>query len=71
MIKEERILFPLIKRLEAAQAPFPIHCGTVENPIRVMEHEHQTVGSALARIRLLTKQLPATRRWLWVVQSLV
>ena len=54
MFKEERILFPLIKRLEAARAPFPVHCGTVENPIRVMEHEHQTVGSALARIRLLT-----------------
>lgn len=54
MIKEERILFPLIKQLESARAPFPIHCGTVENPIRVMEHEHATVGTALQRIRELT-----------------
>ena len=54
MIKEERVLFPLIKQLEAARELFPIHCGTVENPIRVMEHEHETVGSALGRIRILT-----------------
>jgi regulator of cell morphogenesis and NO signaling len=61
MIKEERILFPLIKQLEVARAPFPIHCGTVENPIRVMEHEHETVGTALQRIRELTgnHQVPA------------
>ena len=44
MIKEERVLFPLVKQLEEARAPFPIHCGTVENPIRVMVHEHRTVG---------------------------
>jgi regulator of cell morphogenesis and NO signaling len=54
MIKEERVLFPLVKQLEAAQAPFPIHCGTVGNPIRVMEHEHEAVGSALERLRMLT-----------------
>jgi regulator of cell morphogenesis and NO signaling len=54
MFKEERVLFPLIGQLEAARAPFPIHCGTVENPIRVMEHEHDTAGLALRRIRELT-----------------
>jgi len=54
MIKEEVVLFPLVKQLEAAQAPFPIHCGTVGNPIRVMEHEHEAVGSALQKLRLLT-----------------
>jgi len=54
MIKEERVLFPLIKQLEAARALFPIHCGTVANPIRVMEHEHETVGTALQRMRDLT-----------------
>jgi regulator of cell morphogenesis and NO signaling len=53
MFKEERVLFPLIKQLEAAQAPFPVHCGTVENPIRVMEHEHESVSKALQRIRAL------------------
>jgi regulator of cell morphogenesis and NO signaling len=59
MIKEERVLFPLVKQLEAARAPFAIHCGTVENPIRVMEHEHETVGSALQRIRELTHNYQA------------
>lgn len=54
MLKEECVLFPLVKQLEAAKALFPIHCGTVGNPIRVMEHEHETVGSALSRLRALT-----------------
>ncbi len=54
MLKEEQVLFPLIKQLEAALAPFPIHCGSVGNPIRVMLHDHATVGSALARVRRLT-----------------
>ena len=44
-MKEERVLFPLVKQLEAALESFSIHCGTVENPIRVMEHEHETAGS--------------------------
>jgi regulator of cell morphogenesis and NO signaling len=56
MIKEERVLFPLIKQFETARAPFLIHCGTVENPIRVMEHEHQTVGMALVRMRESTHE---------------
>ncbi len=61
LMKEERVLFPLVKQLEAAREPFSIHCGTVENPIRVMEHEHETAGSALQRIRELTGhyQVPA------------
>jgi regulator of cell morphogenesis and NO signaling len=54
LLKEERVLFPLIKRLEEASTPFPIHCGTVNNPILVMEHEHETAGSALQRLRTLT-----------------
>ena len=45
LMKEERVLFPLVKQLEAALEPFSIHCGTVENPIRVMEHEHDSAGS--------------------------
>ena len=54
LMKEERVLFPLVKQLEAALEPFSIHCGTVENPIRVMEHEHESAGSALERMRELT-----------------
>ena len=54
MMKEEQILFPAIQQLEqAASAPrFPF--GTVANPIRMMEHEHDHAGDALKRIRELT-----------------
>ncbi len=56
MFKEEQVLFPAIRQLEqAANRPsFPF--GTVANPIRMMEHEHDTAGHALARIRELTNE---------------
>ena len=58
MIKEERVLFPYIERIEALAAsgqelpasPF----GSIQAPIGMMEHEHETVGRALARLRELT-----------------
>jgi regulator of cell morphogenesis and NO signaling len=54
MFKEEAVLFPAIRELEsesgAAQFPF----GSVANPIRVMEHEHDDAGQALAKMRELT-----------------
>ena len=58
MMKEEEILFPYIAGLAVASrgdcgapsAPF----GTVRNPIRMMEAEHESVGDAMARIRELT-----------------
>jgi regulator of cell morphogenesis and NO signaling len=54
LLKEERVLFPLVKQLEAARSPFPIHCGTIGNPILVMRHEHDDAGAALERMRVLT-----------------
>jgi regulator of cell morphogenesis and NO signaling len=66
MAKEEESLFPYIAGLAVAasgaaanpSAPF----GTVRNPIRMMEMEHESVGDAMARIRELTDQyrIPAT-----------
>jgi regulator of cell morphogenesis and NO signaling len=58
MAKEEGVLFPYIVRLAdsvdqgqpAPTAPF----GTVENPIRMMEMEHESAGGAVERIRMLT-----------------
>jgi regulator of cell morphogenesis and NO signaling len=58
MMKEERVLFPYIERLEALAesgeglpaSPF----GSIQAPIGMMEHEHETVGHALARLRELT-----------------
>lgn len=53
-MKEERILFPIIRQLETAATLPSFHCGSVTNPIRVMEHEHDDAGSAIARMRELT-----------------
>ncbi len=54
MTKEEQILFPSIRQLEGSNDRPRIHCGSVNNPIRQMEHEHEQVGDALTRIRQLT-----------------
>ena len=53
MAKEEQILFPIVRELEAS-GTHPHHCGSVANPIRQMEHEHDHAGSAVARLRALT-----------------
>jgi regulator of cell morphogenesis and NO signaling len=55
LMKEERILFPLIRSLEESGRPEAgFHCGSVQNPIRVMVMEHDSAGEALARLRHLT-----------------
>ena len=54
MFKEEQILFPAIRAMETAASRPRFPFGTVANPIRMMEHEHDAAGSALARIRELT-----------------
>jgi regulator of cell morphogenesis and NO signaling len=51
MMKEDMVLFPYIVRMEAAlvekapiaRAPF----GSVQNPVSMMEHEHDSAGNAL------------------------
>jgi regulator of cell morphogenesis and NO signaling len=58
MQKEERMLFPYIKHLseivrlgqDASYPPF----GSVENPIKVMETEHETAGKIIAEIYKLS-----------------
>lgn len=55
MWKEERVLFPLIRQIEARTIePGQARCGSVSNPIRVMENEHDHAGDALATISELT-----------------
>jgi regulator of cell morphogenesis and NO signaling len=54
MLKEEQCLFPMIKQLEANQQAATSRCGTVANPIRQMEFEHDDADAALARLRDLT-----------------
>ncbi|MEP7106538.1 MAG: iron-sulfur cluster repair di-iron protein [Ferruginibacter sp.] len=58
LVKEEKVLFPYIKDLVAAknntQPLHAAHFGTVQNPISMMETEHELVGKNLAEIRELT-----------------
>jgi regulator of cell morphogenesis and NO signaling len=54
MMKEERILFPLVRAMEAGADAAQGHCESVVNPIRVMEMEHDHAGDALAEMRRLT-----------------
>lgn len=52
--KEEKVLFPWIKRIEAANSISELDYASVSNPIAVMEAEHADAGVALAKIRELT-----------------
>lgn len=59
MKKEELVLFPYIKNLERYDNgelnEFPhAHFGTVNNPIRMMEGEHEAVGDLMHEIKKLS-----------------
>jgi regulator of cell morphogenesis and NO signaling len=59
-LKEELVLFPMIRALEKGQLNAAAHCGgTVSNPIQMMEHEHDDAGQALARMRELSSEYAA------------
>lgn len=55
MHKEEEILFPAIRALEGATSCPDFHCGSIANPINVMEMEHDSAGNALLTIKTLSK----------------
>jgi len=52
MKKEDDILFPAIQDVESGRGGG--HAGWIEQPIEVMEEEHDQAGAALARMRELT-----------------
>jgi len=55
LMKEEMVLFPYIVRMEEAviqkEPVLPAPFGTVENPVAMMEHEHDSAGKALRAMR--------------------
>jgi regulator of cell morphogenesis and NO signaling len=53
MLKEERVLFPAIRAIEAGKGG-DFHCGSVRAPIGVMEAEHQSTDNALVSMSNLT-----------------
>ncbi|HKY13635.1 MAG TPA: iron-sulfur cluster repair di-iron protein [Microthrixaceae bacterium] len=54
LLKEERVLFPMIRELESATELPSFHCGSIANPVSRMMVEHDRAGELLARIRLVT-----------------
>jgi len=55
LMKEENILFPYVERMEESvmqhEPVLPPPFGTIANPVRMMEHEHDNAGIALKSIR--------------------
>ena len=55
MMKEEMVLFPYIVRMEEAviekEPVLPPPFGTVQNPVAMMMHEHDSAGDALRAMR--------------------
>jgi len=54
MVREERVLFPWLRRLEQ---PTAVHTGppwSVRRPIDCMVHDHDAVSNALNKLRVLT-----------------
>ncbi len=58
MVKEETVLFPYIKQLvDSKKTGNHVqhgHFHTVKTPIDMMEHEHESVGKSLEKIRVIT-----------------
>jgi regulator of cell morphogenesis and NO signaling len=54
LLKEEQVLFPMIRELDASATLPSFHCGTLANPIRVMVLEHDGAGELLAELRAAT-----------------
>lgn len=58
MQKEEQVLFPLVKEMVATMKngtkAATFHCGSVNNPIRVMVIEHENAGDTLKKIAELS-----------------
>lgn len=63
MMKEERMLFPCIAGLEESAAngsPLPrAPFGSIQNPVRMMIHEHDAAGHLVKEIRRLTNDFTA------------
>lgn len=59
LMKEERVLFPMIRELAAATAAPSFHCGSLANPIRMMMLEHDLADEQLDRLCVLTNGFEA------------
>ncbi|MCU0525811.1 MAG: iron-sulfur cluster repair di-iron protein [Elainella sp. Prado103] len=54
LMKEEQVLFPMIRQLESSSTLPVFYCGNLSNPIGRMEFEHDEAGADLVQLRQLT-----------------
>ena len=54
LMKEERVLFPMIRALVTSSDPPESHCGSVRAPISVMMLEHDRAGEVLSVLSAVT-----------------
>jgi regulator of cell morphogenesis and NO signaling len=54
LLKEEQVLFPMIRAIATASRPPELHCGRIANPISMMMREHERTGALLASLRAVT-----------------
>ena len=69
LAKEEMVLFPLVRALEGGAPAGSFHCGSVQNPIRVMCMEHDSAGDAL--VQIIDRQLHRAGRRLQHLSGVV
>jgi regulator of cell morphogenesis and NO signaling len=55
LMKEEQVLFPMIKEIETSSGTAEFHCGSVQSPIRVMQAEHEQALTLFEKIRATTQ----------------
>jgi len=53
MEKEEKVLFPAVKEM-LVHPKNEFHFGSIENPVRMMEHEHDEAGDIIKKIQQLS-----------------
>jgi len=51
LMKEERMLFPMVRELDGAATVPDFHCGSITHPIRMMTMEHQATATMLEALR--------------------
>lgn len=54
LMKEERVLFPMIHELAESEGIPSFHCGSLQNPISQMMSEHDRAGALLTTLRAVT-----------------
>lgn len=54
--KEEQVLFPICRQMARAE-PFALPCGsTLQNPVRMMQYEHDRTEALLGQLRPLVQK---------------